>query len=247
MSKLNAADIANKLESTRSEKHQARIDARRAEHGAGSMKKNGGSSEYKSTWNIDSGPEQKITGSGGFDPNSDYAKQYNALEEDGSSRVDDGEGWREIRRDNPIKSAEEYKSFVDEWSKAGFDVSVIDMKGKDGEADFTHSNVAIKPKGETNETAGDESLQSPEMSEAKAYTRAMFDYRRSGDDAQSITGYNPVTGEYGFKKSNGETAASQFNKRYKAQLKYELNLKPESLVFKGGKDDQQDGEAVTPQ
>jgi hypothetical protein len=235
MSKMNAADVANKLEE------------KRAEHGGGSMAARGGSTEFKSTWNPEVGPEQALSSSGGFDPSSSYAQQYNSLEEDGSSRVDDEAGWRELQRDNPIKSAAEYEALVNEWSKNGFDVKVIDMKSKDGKEDFTHSNVAIKPKGETGDKKPESGgLQSPEMSEAKAYTRAMFDYRQSGDDAQSITGYNPVTGEYGFNKSNGETAASQFNKRYKAQLKYELNLKPESLVFKGGKDDQQDGEAVNP-
>lgn len=242
MSNMNAADIANKLELTQTKRRQARIDARRAEHGGGSMKANGGSTEYKSSWDYDS-PEGTMASSGTFDPNSSFAKEYYALEEDTGSRVDDEEGWRQIKRESPPKTAKEYEAFAKKWSNAGFDVKAIDMDGDN----FTHANIAIKPKDASDTTPSDEEgLQSPEMSEAKAYTRAMFDYRRSGDDAQSITGYNPVTGEYGFKKSNGETAASQFNKAYKAQLKYELNLKPESLVFKGGKDDQQDGEAVQP-
>jgi len=96
---------------------------------------------------------------------------------------------------------------------------------------------------------GSTGFQSPEMSSAKAFTRAHEDYRISGDDVQSITGYNPVTGDYGFNKPNGQTAASMFNDRYKAQLKYELNLQPDyssGLVWRGGEDDEQDDQATMP-
>jgi len=256
----SSTEIATLLQQKRQE---ARISKQKADEAGSadqpgaakpaSMAENGGFAEFKSTWDPNGGAEQSMNASGSFDPNSSFAKQYNALEEDTGSRVDDEEGWRQIKRDDPPKNAAEYEAFVKKWSAAGFDVKAIDMDGDN----FTHSNIAIKPKGKTTDSGGDEPMiaQSPEMSEAKAYTRAMFDYRNSGDDMQSVTGYNPVTGEYGFNKPNGQTAASTFNDKYKANLKYELKLKPQrpvsvdqaNQVYRGGPDDQQDDQAYMPQ
>jgi hypothetical protein len=248
MSTTNAADVANTIEARRAQ----RIEERRAQQKAtqgGSMKDLGGSSEYKASWDPNAA-EGSMSASGTFDPNSSSAKEYYSLEEDAGSRVDDEEGWRQIKRESPPKTAAEYEAFAKKWSNAGFDVKAIDMDGDN----FTHANIAIKPKeggGKSEEDPG--IAQSPELATAKAYTRANWDYRMSGDDMQSVTGYNPVTGEYGFNKANGQTAASTLNDRFKANLKYELNLKPmrpgntgQKLVFKGGPDDQQDNQAVEP-
>ena len=43
------------------------------------------------------------------------------------------------------KNAAEYEALVKEYAAQGFDVKAIDMNGDD----FTHSNIAIKPKGES--------------------------------------------------------------------------------------------------
>ena len=86
---------------------------------------------------------QDYSASGSYNANSAIAKEYAGLKEDGGSRVDDGEGWREIKRDRPPKNAAEYEQLVKDYAKQGFDVKAIDMDGDD----FTNSNIAIKPKG----------------------------------------------------------------------------------------------------
>ena len=86
---------------------------------------------------------QDFLASGSYNSNSALAKEYAGLKEDGGSRVDDGEGWREIKRDAPPKNAAEYEQLVKDYAKQGFDVKAIDMDGDD----FTHSNIAIRPKG----------------------------------------------------------------------------------------------------
>lgn len=83
--------------------------------------------------------QQQLYASGSFDPDSEFAKQFEGLKEDGKSRVDDEEGWRELAFDKPPKSAGDYRDLVEDWSEAGFDVRAIDMD--DG---FAHSNIAVR-------------------------------------------------------------------------------------------------------
>lgn len=122
-----------------------------------------------------SGPTGSLSATGTYDPNSALAKEYAALPEDGSSRVDDdvdGEkGWREIKRDSPPKSASEYESMVRDYAAKGFDVKAIDMDGDD----FTHANFAIKPTDAPTDTTDprDEGYtQSQTLANAKAYVSA---------------------------------------------------------------------------
>ena len=85
---------------------------------------------------------QDLSATGSYNADSALAREYAGLKEDGGSRVDDGEGWREIKRDSPPKNAAEYEALVKNYAKQGFDVKAIDMDG----GDFTNSNIAIKPK-----------------------------------------------------------------------------------------------------
>jgi len=119
---------------------------------------------------------QDYGATGSYDPNSELAKKYAALEEDGGSRVDDGEGWREIHKDSPPKSAAEYEQMVKDYAKQGFDVKAIDMDGDD----FTHANFAIKPAEGTTSDAEDIPVElSPRLAHARArvsqYQQDMMD------------------------------------------------------------------------
>ena len=120
---------------------------------------------------------QDYGSTGSYKANSALAKKYAQLEEDGGSRVDDGEGWREIHSDSPPKSAAEYESMVKEYAKQGFDVKAIDMDGDD----FSKANFAIKPAG-ANESAEAEDIPvelSPRLAHARArvsqYQQDMID------------------------------------------------------------------------
>ena len=88
------------------------------------------------------GVHHNLSATGSYKSDSALAQEYAGLKEDGGSRVDDGEGWREIKRDSPPKNAAEYAQLVRDYAKQGFDVKAIDMDGDD----FTNSNIAIKPK-----------------------------------------------------------------------------------------------------
>ena len=70
---------------------------------------------------------QDYSSTGKYNSSSALAKEYAGLEEDGGSRVDDGEGWREIKRDSPPKNAAEYADLVKEYAAQGFDVKAIDI------------------------------------------------------------------------------------------------------------------------
>ena len=124
-----------------------------------------------------SGTEGSMKGKGGYDPNSALAKKYAGLKEDGNSRVDDEEGWREIWKDAPPKTAAEYESRVKDYAAQGFDVKAIDMAG----GDFTKANFAIKPMGDT---GGETKQEAPELTQtakkAVAYTKAFEDFTMSG-------------------------------------------------------------------
>ena len=126
---------------------------------------------------------QDLSATGSYSSGSALAKEYAGLEEDGGSRVDDGEGWREIKRDNPPKNAEEYAELVKDYAAQGFDVKAIDMDGDD----FTHSNIAIKPKGEQSKTiSADYDEMSPEYAEAKARTEQYKEDSLSGRTSRAI-------------------------------------------------------------
>lgn len=101
----------------------------------------GGEKEYGSwgdSWNEEA-KQQQLRASGAYDSGSDLAKAFGKLDKDGSSRVDDDKGWRELAFDKPPKSAEEYQDLISKWSSAGFDVRGIDMDG-----DFANSNIAVR-------------------------------------------------------------------------------------------------------
>ena len=127
---------------------------------------------------------QDYSSSGKYNSGSAIAKEYAGLDEDGSSRVDDGEGWREIKRDNPPKNAAEYESLVNEYAKQGFDVKAIDMDGDD----FTHSNIAIKPsEGGGEDTAEPKDVElSPRLATARARAAQYEEDRVSGQAAKDL-------------------------------------------------------------
>jgi hypothetical protein len=144
---------------------------------------------------------QDLSSSGKYNSDSALAKEYAGLKEDGGSRVDDGAGWREIKRDSPPKNAAEYASLVKDYAAQGFDVKAIDMDGDD----FTHSNIAIKPK----DGGGGEELKevelSPRLATARARASQYEEDRVSGQAAKDL--YDP-----------GNNSAEGFLERYKMKL-----------------------------
>ena len=144
---------------------------------------------------------QDLSSSGKYNSGSALAKEYAGLKEDGGSRVDDGAGWREIKRDSPPKNAAEYASLVKDYAAQGFDVKAIDMDGDD----FTHSNIAIKPK----DGGGGEKLKevelSPRLATARARASQYEEDRVSGQAAKDL--YDP-----------GNNSAEGFLERYKMKL-----------------------------
>jgi hypothetical protein len=135
---------------------------------------------------------QDLSSTGKYNSGSALAKEYAGLKEDGGSRVDDGAGWREIKRDSPPKNAAEYASLVKDYAAQGFDVKAIDMDGDD----FTHSNIAIKPK----DGGGGEELKdvevSPRLATARARAAQYEEDRVSGQAAKDLydSDNNPAEG-----------------------------------------------------
>ena len=129
---------------------------------------------------------QTLSSTGKYNSGSALSKEYAGLKEDGSSRVDDGEGWREIKRDNPPKNAAEYQELVKDYAAQGFDVKAIDMDGDD----FTHSNIAIKPSsgGPAEKEEGPTEL-SPRLATARARAAQFEEDRVSGQAAKDL--YDP--------------------------------------------------------
>jgi hypothetical protein len=138
---------------------------------------------------------QDFGATGKYSASNAIAQEYAGLEEDGGSRVDDGEGWREIKRDSPPKNAAEYEALVKKYAAAGFDVKAIDMDGDD----FTHSNIAIKPSDFTPKGSNKPTELSPNLAHAKArvqqheediltgkYTADLYDMNYRPDGAQSF-------------------------------------------------------------
>ena len=127
---------------------------------------------------------QDLSSTGKYNSGSALAKEYAGLKEDGSSRVDDGEGWREIKRDTPPKNAAEYAQLVKDYAKQGFDVKAIDMDGDD----FTNSNIAIKPSdGGGGEATPDKDVElSPRLATARARAAQFEEDRVSGQFAKDL-------------------------------------------------------------
>ena len=141
------------------------------------------------SWSTDR-VHQDLSSTGKYNSSSALAKEYAGLEEDGGSRVDDGTGWREIKRDSPPKNAAEYAQLVKDYASQGFDVKAIDMDGDD----FTHSNIAIKPKdGGGGEETKDVEL-SPRLATARARVAQYEEDRVSGQAAKDLydPGNNPA-------------------------------------------------------
>ena len=158
--------------------------------------------------------EQSFGSSGSYDANSAIAKEYAGLDEDSSSRVDDGAGWRQIKKDKPPKTAAEYEALVKEYSAAGFDVKAIDMDGEN----FTNSNIAIKPKDGGGTTAEKDVELSPRLATARARAAQYEEDRVSGQAAKDL--YDP-----------DNHSAEGFLDRYKLKLGKRLEngnyLKPD--------------------
>ena len=129
---------------------------------------------------------QDYSSTGKYNSGSALAKEYAGLKEDGGSRVDDGEGWREIKRDSPPKNAAEYEQLVKDYAKQGFDVKAIDMDGDD----FTNSNIAIKPSDGGGEATPDKDVElSPRLATARARAAQFEEDRVSGQFAKDL--YDP--------------------------------------------------------
>ena len=136
---------------------------------------------------------QNLSSTGSYNSSSALAKEYAGLEEDGGSRVDNGAGWREIKRDSPPKNAAKYAQLVKDYAAQGFDVKAIDMDGDD----FTHSNIAIKPKdGGGDQTPDKEVELSPRLATARARVAQYEEDRVSGQMAKDLydSENNPAQG-----------------------------------------------------
>ncbi len=157
------------------------------------------------SWSTDR-VHQDYSSSGKYNSGSALAKEYAGLEEDGGSRVDDGEGWREIKRDSPPKNAAEYESLVKSYAKQGFDVKAIDMDGDD----FTHSNIAIKPKDGGGGTAEKNVELSPRLATARARAAQYEEDRVSGQAAKDLY-------------DSDNNSAEGFLDRYKMKLGKQLD------------------------
>jgi len=151
-------------------------------------------------WSHDS-VHQDLSATGTYNSSSKLAKEYAGLEEDGGSRVDDGEGWREIHRDSPPKTPAEYEKMVKDYAKQGFDVKAIDMDGDD----FTHANFAIKPSEGGGSTDNGPTELSPRLATARARALQYQDDLVSGQAAKDL--YEPE-----------DNPAEGFLERYKLRL-----------------------------
>ena len=132
------------------------------------------------------GSEGSMSSTGKYSADSDLAKEYASLKEDGDSRVDDEEGWREIHRDDTPGSPEEYTQMVKDYAAQGFDVKAIDMDGDN----FQHANFAIKPMGEGDAAPVEEAPVefSDELQQAHDRVNQWESEAWSGQQSQDIFG-----------------------------------------------------------
>lgn len=190
-----------------------------------------GFASFSDSWANDA-IQNSLKAAGTYSANNALAKEYNALEEDTGSRVDDGEGWRAIAKDDPPKNAAEYEQLVKKWSDAGYDVRAIDM-----DEGFTHSNIAVKP---SDGSGGGGDIEdpiyqlSPQVQGALERSAAYRERRWSGQQAQDIYGKSKELAEgntlginsgksettnAAFKAADTETDHQYFNKE-----KYRMDL-----------------------
>ena len=142
-------------------------------------------------WNTEwdnSASQQQLKASGAVDPNSELSQRYASLSEDGASRVDDGEGWKELAFDEDVKTAEQYEAQVKQWQDAGYDVRAIDMKP----GDYSHSNIAVRQGSMKSaapaEKKDDPIVHSPEIKQAKERVKSYEDDILSGKVSEDIYG-----------------------------------------------------------
>ena len=169
-----------------------------------------GFASFSDSWANDA-VQNSLKAAGTYSANNALAKEYNRLDEDTSSRVDDGEGWRAIAKDSPPKNAEEYEALVKKWSDAGYDVRAIDM-----DEGFTHSNIAVKPAGADGGDGSDEDpiyKLSPQIQGALERSAAYRERRWSGQEAQDIYGKSKELAEgntLGINSGKSETSNAAF-------------------------------------
>ena len=135
----------------------------------------------------------------------EYIGTVQAGGEDGDDYTgyqDMGDAATSIKKKHEKKGFTEFSSFNDVAGVAHW----LTMSGEEPEAE-----AEAKPKLPTQ--------LSHTAAEAEAFTRSYTDFERSGDMTQMISGYNPVSGEYGFKNSAGTTPAAKFQENYKMNLK----------------------------
>jgi hypothetical protein len=143
-------------------------------------------------WNTEwdtSASQQQLKASGALNPESELSKQFASLNADGGSRVDDGEGWKELAFDEDVKTAEQYEAQVKQWQDAGYDVRAIDMKP----GDYSHSNIAVREGTMQADAAPKEKKaepieHSPEIKQAKERVKSYEDDILSGKTSEDIYG-----------------------------------------------------------
>ena len=158
---------------------------------------------WNSEWD-NSATQQQLKASGALDPTSELAKQFASLNEDGGSRVDDEEGWKELSFDEDVKTAEQYEAQVKQWQDAGYDVRAIDMKP----GEYAHSNLAVREGTMQNapevveEKEPEPIVHSPEIKQAKERVRSYENDALSGKTSEDIYGEN-TSDKYSFDATKG--------------------------------------------
>lgn len=208
--------------------------------GVGSDNKSFGN--WNTEWDT-SASQQQLKASGALNPESELSKQFASLNEDGGSRVDDGEGWKELAFDEDVKTAEQYEAQVKQWQDAGYDVRAIDMKP----GDYSHSNIAVREGSMQAAAAPEKKVEpiehSPEIKQAKERVRIYEDDILSGKTSEDIyeTGSNS---DYTFDATKGaagigtpmngsssqqaDKATASFLDNKKSEIKNKYQFQPQS-------------------
>jgi hypothetical protein len=146
--------------------------------------------------------QQQLKASGNVGTNAALDEQFTSLAENGGSRVDDEEGWKELSFDTDVKTAEQYEAQVQKWSDAGYDVRAIDMKP----GEYAHSNVAVRKGASAAPAAAnkepDPIEHSPEIKQAKQRVKSYEDDILSGKVSDDIYGNNSSP-DYSFDATKG--------------------------------------------
>ena len=200
--------------------------------------------DWSTEWDSDA-VQNSLKASAAYTKDNKFAEDYAGLEEDGSSRVDDGDDWRELAFDDPPKTAAEYEELVNDWSSAGYDVRAIDMGDN-----YMHSNIAVRPGsfGAGDETAPVDTTGpsynevaptlSPQIAGAIERTSSYRDRAWSGQMAQDVYGKSnslaegntlgiPVNAIRGGEPNTNQAlrAADSETARYFDPEKFKLDLK----------------------